>query len=268
MPRRFASVVATATVIAGLVVYAFLVEPCWVEIASHDLRKLPEGERVRVVQISDLHLQEVTDLHVHLVEQVRTLAPDLVVLSGDVLDRDDRLLVLEEFLALLSPLSTVATLGNWEHWSGLDLQALRSTYEIKGVRLLINEAASYRIRSRTLMIFGMDDFTAGSPSWDRLGPLPDVDTTLLVQHSPGFFERSERVTKPGGVSLDLCLAGHTHGGQITLFGLPVWTPSGSGPFQFGFYDTPLCKLYVSKGVGTSLIPARFGARPELAVFDL
>jgi len=50
-------------------------------------------------------------------------------------------------------------------------------------------------------------------------------------------------------------------------GLVMWTPRGSGSYTAGFYETKLCPLYVSAGLGTSLLPVRFGARPEIAVFD-
>jgi uncharacterized protein len=88
---------------------------------------------------------------------------------------------------------------------------------------------------------------------------------ILIQHSPGYFEHLSGID--GGVH-DLCLSGHTHGGQITFFGLSIWTPRGSGTFQSGMYETKNCPLYVSRGIGTSVLGARFGARPEVAVFDL
>ena len=68
--------------------------------------------------------------------------------------------------------------------------------------------------------------------------------------------------------LSLCLSGHTHGGQIALAGWAPFRPVGSGRFVAGFYDVPGCRLYVSRGVGTSVLPLRWGAAPEVAVFDL
>ncbi|NTU65418.1 MAG: hypothetical protein HGB05_18960 [Chloroflexi bacterium] len=64
------------------------------------------------------------------------------------------------------------------------------------------------------------------------------------------------------------MSGHTHAGQLTLFGWSLWTRPGSGSYVAGWYDTPFCPLYVSKGIGTSLVPARLFARPEIAVFGL
>jgi predicted MPP superfamily phosphohydrolase len=59
------------------------------------------------------------------------------------------------------------------------------------------------------------------------------------------------------------IAGHTHGGQITIFGWAPFTPKGSSRLVSGEYATPLGRLYVTRGLGTSLLPIRLGARPEL-----
>ena len=67
---------------------------------------------------------------------------------------------------------------------------------------------------------------------------------------------------------DLCLSGHTHGGQIAFWGWAPFRPVGSGRFVTGFYDVPGCRLFVSKGVGTSVLPVRWGVAPEVVVFDL
>lgn len=73
------------------------------------------------------------------------LAPDLLLLSGDVIDRPEALKELDEFLSLLAGVPKVAVLGNWEHWSGVDLKALQSLYEGKhGVKLLVNAETTYR----------------------------------------------------------------------------------------------------------------------------
>jgi predicted MPP superfamily phosphohydrolase len=88
----------------------------------------------------------------------------------------------------------------------------------------------------------------------------------VIQHSPGWFRSPDAAAVDTRASL--CLAGHTHGGQIALFGLPLWTPRGSGDFVAGRYDLAMCPLYVSRGIGTSIAPVRFGARPEIAVFSL
>ena len=71
-----------------------------------------------------------------------------------------------------------------------------------------------------------------------------------------------------GIKADFILSGHTHGGQINLFGYVPFLPKGSGKYLKGWYDEKSPGMYVSKGIGTSIIPARFFARAEIAIFNL
>lgn len=247
-------------------VYAVWIEPNWIDVSIHDMRSGNAVDGIRVVQLSDLHIQDLSRRELEVASRVKALRPDLVVLSGDVIDRQDRLPTLHSFLAALGDTPIVAVLGNWEYWADVDLHALRDEYRHHGIRLLVNEIASYRVRLRTLHIAGMDDFTAGQPDSGLLNAPFEGGTAVLVQHSPGYFEKLP--TKLRSRIFNLCLSGHTHGGQITVFGWPIWKPPGSGPFASGLYETAACKLYVSRGLGTSLLPVRFGAKPEIAVFDL
>lgn len=253
-------------VLAILSAYSVWVEPNWFEVSIHDMRPNKDETAIRIVQLSDLHLQDITSRERNIVQRVKALRPDLVVFSGDVMDASDRLPSLHFFLENLGDTPAVAILGNWEYWAKVDLQALKAEYAHHGIPLLLNEPVSYRIRFRTLHLLGLDDFTAGHPESALLGEATPSGTTVLLQHSPGYFENVP--PEIAARKFTLCLSGHTHGGQITLFGMPVWMPPGSGSFAAGFYETPHCNLYVSRGVGMSLMPARFGSRPEIAVFDL
>lgn len=259
--------IALAVLITLFSVYAVWIEPNWIDVSIHDTRSDNAVDGIRVVQLSDLHIQDLGRREIEVANRVKDLKPDLVILSGDVIDRQDRLPTLHSFLVALGDTPIVAVLGNWEYWAEVDLHALREEYRHHGIRLLVNEVASYRVRLRTLHIAGMDDFTAGQPDGGLLNSPPfGSGPAVLVQHSPGYFEKWP--TNVSSRIFNLCLAGHTHGGQITLFGWPIWKPPGSGPFASGLYETTPCNLYVSKGIGTSLLPVRFGARPEIAVFDL
>jgi hypothetical protein len=127
---------------------------------------------------------------------------------------------------------------------------------------LINQTANIAIKDREFKFVGLDDFTAGKPKTSLIQRPTSDPTTIVLQHSPGQFHRTIGITKD-----QICLSGHTHGGQVTFFGKALWTPPGSGDFLAGWYATAECRLYVSRGIGTSILPIRFGARPEIAVFD-
>lgn len=239
------------------------------DVHPHDLRADPKRPRFRVVQLSDLHLHSMGAHEMTVVQQVQALQPDLLVLSGDMVDRADALAMLAAFLAVLGPVRTVAVPGNWEHWSEIDFVALRKLFESRtDGRFLLNERWSFKHGERTVRVVGLDDFTAGHPDLQLLSRQEDADVSLLVQHSPGFFDKAEVRQRMQGSRVDLCMSGHTHGGQIAFWGWAPFRPVGSGRFVAGFYDVPGCRLFVSKGVGTSVLPVRWGAAPEVVVFDL
>jgi hypothetical protein len=177
--------------------------------------------------------------------------------------------VLDSFLSRLPSAQKVAVLGNWEYWGSIRRDSLAQLYANRGVKLLVNARTDLRVNGTDVMVVGLDDFTAGRP---MVGALltgrKDGQPLLLVQHSPGYFEQKVEGASDGKTEPTLCLSGHTHGGQVSFFGIPIWTPPGSGKFVSGWYQTSRCKLYVSKGIGTSGPPIRFWSRPEIAVFDL
>lgn len=239
------------------------------EITHHDLRTPSQAQRFRLVQLSDLHLQRFGKAEKTIVTQLQALQPDLVVLTGDAIDRTDALPVLKDFLAALGSIHVVAVPGNWEHWSGVDFPALIALFAAQhNGRFLLNERVSFTLGERKIHLIGLDDFTAGQPDARLLLPATSDDVSVLVQHSPGFFEAPEVNRRMNQHRFSLCLSGHTHGGQISVGGWAPFRPVGSGRFVAGFYDVPGCRLYVSKGLGTSVLPLRWGASPEIAVFDL
>jgi len=215
-----------------------------------------KSERKTLAVISDLHLDGLGAREQKLLEILEQRQPDIVILLGDVVDSPDDLPELERLLGALPSGERLAILGNWEYWSGIDRDALLSIYAKYGVRLLLNDCHDG--------IVGLDDATAGKPDLQFAlsrcrSEDPDASPFLLLQHSPGFFENPSLGTR----RFSLSLSGHTHGGQITLLGWVPWTPPGSGSFVAGEYETRLGRLYVTRGVGTSLVPLRLGAKPEI-----
>lgn len=265
-PFRFITVIG---LIAATVGIALFVEPAKLEVLQHDLRVDQQQPGLRVVQLSDLHLQTLDAHSLAVVRQVQTLRPDLVVLSGDMVDRSEALPVLAAFLQELGPVRAVAVPGNWEHWSEVDFDGMRKLFDSRpNGRFLLNGRWTFKHQGRVVELIGLDDFTAGHPDLQLLSPGGGADVSLLVQHSPGFFDKAEVGQRMKGSRFDLCLSGHTHGGQIAFWGWAPFRPVGSGRFVAGFYDVPGCRLFVSKGVGTSVLPVRWGVAPEVVVFDL
>jgi len=258
--------VAICMLLASL--YAIFIEPNWIEVSHVKLGEVGDGKRVKVLLLSDMHLSDFGYRERRVLKLAEELQPDIVVLSGDIVEAPDELVILDKFLTSLVGDIKVAVLGNWEHWGGIDLQALRRIYEERGVKLLVNEIGEYRVGDdRTLTIVGTDDFTGSKPDINVLEQIKNSNsTTLVVQHSPEWFDQTEvQVLK---TRINLCLSGHTHGGQVTFFGIPIWTPRGSGGYVAGLYKTSLCPLYVSRGIGTSIAPIRFFSKPEITLIEI
>jgi uncharacterized protein len=261
--RNLLAAAGAGVVLAGI--DAFGVEPRWLQVHRHDvaIESLPAAlEGLVIAQITDAHLTALGQVETEILAQLRQASPQLVVLTGDLIDDTSRLGVLAELCAEITKLGAqvVATLGNWEHWGHLPRAQLAKTYARTGARLLVDEWSPY---DRGLALYATDDSTGGHPA--ALSPRPDpASVALLLTHSPAFVDERTPVAR----KFDLCLAGHTHGGQVRAGPFAPVLPPGSGRFVAGWYDTQMGPLYVSKGTGTSLVPARFCCRPELPLFRL
>jgi predicted MPP superfamily phosphohydrolase len=238
---------------------------------------------IRVMQLSDLHLRSIGAREERVVAAVEAHRPDLIVFTGDAIDGSADLPVLAELLALLRPSARkLAVVGDRDR-RGVDLRALERTYARRGCELLVNDVAEFQVGGRRVMVTGLDDLISGRPDPGRAlaGAAPAVNH-LLLAHCPAQrdrlrWERVRPVATAGitdGPEVDLApfrpqwmLAGHTHGGQIAPFGWPLFRPRGSGRYVSGWYRDGVPALYVSRGIGTSTIPARHRVPPEVPVFD-
>lgn len=244
----------------------FWFEPRRISVETLPLATGQPGGTVRIVQLSDLHLDGLDSFSAAVAATVERLAPDLIVLTGDYLEEERNLRAVLDFLRQLkAPAGVFAVQGNWEYWARLEGENLRRHFKGAGVRLLINQRSDLEINGRRLSILGLD---YPSPA-DQLKHLQeDLDPerfNLLLSHIPAFaHEQLDR-------HVNLVLAGHTHGGQIRLPLLPpIILPRFVGRFVAGLYrvgpyNTP---LYVNRGIGTSLVPARLFCPPEITVIEV
>ncbi|MFL6844899.1 MAG: metallophosphoesterase [Allosphingosinicella sp.] len=230
----------------------------------------PSGARpLRVLLVSDIHVvgPDMPPSRVaRLVEQMNALKPDLMLLAGDF--ASDRKLATRRYslseairplAALHAPLGRYAVLGNHDHWR--DAAQARRALSAAGIRLLDNDA----VEVGPLALGGLDDpFTRHQileRTIARMRALPGAK--LLLSHSPDPF-----ADLPADVSL--MLAGHTHCGQIVLPWIgPLATASDYGDrFLCGIVRERGRTLVVGAGLGTSLVPLRIGARPDMWLIEL
>lgn len=261
LSRRRLLLGAAAVGATALLTEGFIFQRGRLEVTRPTLGEPGPGRRsLRLAVLADLHLTVLGRFHEELAGALAEEDPDAVLLVGDSVDRPDALPLLRDFLALLPDRPSFATLGNWEYWGGVDLPALRRTYADAGVRLLVNEGAEL---APGAAIWGVDDPLAGSPALPTPGDPPAGDL-LLLSHCP--FYRDELPTGPGH-RLAAVLSGHTHGGQLAVGGWAPVLPPGSGGYVAGWYREGGVPLYVTRGVGTSVIPFRLGSVPELTLLE-
>lgn len=264
--RRSFWKLAIALVVASLLSYGFIIEPRWVVVTPLQKQVGLKGTTFKIVQLSDLHLSGIGATEESTLRHIKALQPDLILLTGDVIGDRHALPALEHFLESLPDAIKVAILGNWEHWSGAEIQQLSALYKRHQVRLLVNECMPLVVNGVHLSLAGLDDYTAGQPDLIKtLQQCTPGATIIMAQHSPGMFDEEP---SPELGQIAFSLAGHTHGGQVAMGKNALFTPKGSGRYVAGRYQTAWGGLYVSRGIGTSMVPLRIGARPEIVLLEL
>jgi predicted MPP superfamily phosphohydrolase len=224
--------------------------------------------KIKILQISDLHLNQLKYYHKSIAKKINAIKPDLIFITGDSVDKTENMSSLTGFLDIIdNSIKKFAITGNWEYWGNVDLKKLKDVYSNNNCELLINENRTISIRNRDISIIGMDDFVGGNADFEKaIINLKKTKTTIVLSHCPEYREIISN--QKGNLDIDLVLSGHTHGGQITFLGIAPFKPQGSGKYLKGWYNEMEPKMYVSKGIGTSILPVRFGARAEIVEMEI
>jgi uncharacterized protein len=233
----------------------------WFRLSQHRLAIDGLEKEIRILHLSDIHLQTETEWLEQLCLQLEGLRPDIVLLTGDIVTRGWTKRALVRLLSAIpcAPLGTYAVMGNWEYWSDARPEKWGKLLSENGVELLVEEWRELE----GLVVAGTDDHLAGTSEPEKwLDTMPDKPT-LMMTHSPALFPRLCHPT------VDLVLAGHAHGGQMRLPGIgPLWVPKGTGSYFSGWYRQDNTHLFVSRGLGWSVAPVRLFCPPELAWIEV
>lgn len=246
--------------IAALALDAFLVEPYRIEVTHYELRGAVAAP-LKIAHLSDLHTGGLDRRELRMLEILAAEKPDIIVITGDSLGSrsiQNYEMCKKVYERLHAPLGVWFVRGNWENFRPFHRE--RAFYQEVGVHFLLN--ANQAVRP-DVWIVGLDDPYTGVAKLDpALAGIPSGVYTIALFHSPGFFDRiAGRV--------NLCLTGHTHGGQIRFpFLPPLWLPKGCGRYLEGWYEEQGSQMYVNRGLGTSVIPARFLCRPEVTILTI
>lgn len=224
--------------------------------------------KIKIIQISDLHFYSLQYFHRTIAKRINFIKPDLILITGDSIDKENRVNSLNEFLQLIdNSIQKYAITGNWEYWGNVDLNKLKEIYLNNNCELLINENRNLTIKNRKISIVGIDDYIGGNADFKTaIKNLKPANTNIVLSHCPEYRDIISK--QINSINIDLILSGHTHGGQITFLGFVPFKPRGSGRYLKGWYKETEPKMYISKGIGTSILPIRFGARAEIVEMEI
>ncbi len=280
--------------VASFSAYAIGIEPMLLtRVKRYALKppNWPAGLRLRIVALADIHACRpwmTPERIASLAEQANALQPDVIVLLGDYIA--GMRLTAEPVAApewasalagLKAPLGVWSVLGNHDWWEDPTAQATGTgptvagaALELVGIPVLENDVVRLEKDGHGFWVAGLADQKALLPGRyrTRVKGLDDLDGTMakvtdmspviLLAHEPDIFPKV-----PSRVSLTLC--GHTHGGQVRIFGYSPIVPSRFGNrYAYGHVVESGRNLIVSGGLGFSTLPVRFGVRPEILSIDL
>jgi uncharacterized protein len=262
--------VAGAGAAAALAAYAVLVEPRWLQVSRTrvHVQYLPSSlEGLRVALLTDLHVERgrAPAILRRAVAATMRARPDLIAITGDLAEDEAGLqAVLDVLMPLSAPLGVFAVPGNHDHRAGIAAWH-RALAARKAIVDLTNRSTTVRHSDATVCIAGVDDYIEGSPRL-VLPPPERRDLTIVLAHSPDQAESCRRRYD----AVDLIVSGHTHGGQVRFpfIGAPVSSARRPDLYEDGLRRRPWTQVYTSRGLGTTRLPVRFLARPEVAILDL
>lgn len=227
------------------------------------LRGLPaDFDGFRVAQVSDLHNAEFGENNARLLEKLRAAVPDLIVLTGDLVDsiHTDLDVAVSFARAAVEIAPTYYVTGNHEARLA-DYPVLRESLLAAGVTVLENHAVTLTRGSDQVTLYGLQD-----PAFGPSPALPETkEFLILLAHRPEYFEGY------AAQGADLVFSGHAHGGQVRLPFLGGLVAPGQGFFpkyDAGIYEEFGAVMVVSRGLGNSIIPLRVNDPPELVIVTL
>lgn len=274
-------------VIGGITVTVLLAMLIWIwwgntaiEVSEYEIssERVPESfSGFRIAQISDLHNAEFGEENEVLLSMLSNTDPDIIVITGDLVDSRntdiDIAIDFAEAAAQIAPVYYIT--GNHEARISV-YAAMKTGLENAGVIVLDNKKVKLEQDGKSITLIGIDDPSfltdylfgdAASVTETVLAELQSESDsyTILLAHRPELF----RTYVTAGI--DLVFSGHAHGGQFRLpfVGGLVAPNQGFFPkYDAGLYSESNTNMFVSRGIGNSIIPIRINNRPEIIVVEL
>jgi hypothetical protein len=263
---------------AGLALYSGEIARHEISIVTQEIviAKLPAAfHNLRIAQISDIHFDEYTEPSFlrRVVAQVNSLAPDLVLLTGDFISvvpmgqkfAYGAIFRCADVLRGLTCPLRMAVMGN--HDTFLGAPDIREGLATASIPLLVDQSIPIERDGQRLWIVGIEEPLTGHPNLDVAIPRRPDGPVILMSHGPDYADTI--FAHPRGQHVDLVVSGHSHGGQIRLpFLGALKLPEGAKKYSEGLYRIGPMQLYVNRGIGAVGVPFRLNCPPEITLFTL
>ncbi|MEI3607810.1 metallophosphoesterase [Pseudogracilibacillus sp. SE30717A] len=228
------------------------------------------GPVLKILQLSDLHLENISISPNELYNKLKNESIDLIALTGDFLDRKRTIPKLVPYLQVLNKLKVkygiYAVLGNHDYvLKGQNLKILIETLEKYNCKVLKNENHSIVVNRRPVNIVGIDDFSTNRSDLNASFHGINNGTNLVLTHDPNIVLHMKEY------HFDYLLAGHFHGGQICYPKAFHLVKMGKLPkmnITKGFHRQDGKPYYINEGLGQTGINIRIGSRPEITLHEL
>jgi len=254
--------------------YGFLIEPKMLKIRQVNVTPNGyQGPSLRIALLSDIHIGGAhvsADRVEAIVARVNALKPDIILMPGDFIDghvkRPDHSDAfnaeiengLSKLASLNAPMGAFASIGNHDVW--YDAEFVSRALSMAGIRVVRNQALNI---PENICIAGLADHDTQSEDRGAFNACAENSYLIAMMHSPDSFPylRSDAV---------LAVAGHTHGGQINLpfIGRRVTATQAGHKYAYGLVDFDGVTAFITAGIGTSILPARFRSPPEIVLIKL
>src|SRR5215510_10872437 len=275
-PKRLRILLSAVLLLLAFVVFwAFFIEPNRLVVREETIAidNWPRAlDGLRIAVISDIHAggSFIDDKKLHtIVDRTNALHPELIVVLGDYMSSNgwtSRRIEPEVFGPVLknfnAPFGTYSVLGNHDWWN--NGFKVRAGLEQNGIKVLDNEVLQIQARGVPLWLVGLADLWTRSQQVEQtVAKVPEGQTMIALTHNPDIFPDLPERTP-------LLLAGHTHGGQVRfpLIGSVVRSSVYGERYERGQVFENNHHLFVTTGIGTSIVPVRFGVTPEIVLLTI
>ena len=263
-----------------LAAYPF-VEARMLSTQNHTLQvvNLPANlKNIKIVYASDFHQngwfgqKKVNDV----IKRLNNLSADIIILGGDyAMDSDSAIAFFENMPSLHARLGVYGVLGNHDRTlPESNLQLVMDAMKDAGITPLVNSVSRVKVGQSYLYIAGVDDFYNGTPDVKGVASLvKNEDFVVFAGHTPDLLPDAQKAQDMNGNGhwFDLALFGHTHGGQINLFGFTPFrnvSEELSARYISGWREENRAAILVSNGIGTSGFPVRLFTPPQIHLITL